>query len=215
MIDIKILRENPDKVKKACADKRADIDIDKILELDKKRRQALQEVEGLKAEKNKLGKEDAEKGKQIKERIKALEPELEQVETELNDLFSQIPNLPMDDVPVGRDENDNKVLRTWGDIPKFDFKPKDHIELGKTLDIIDTETAGKISGTRFGYLKGDAALMEFALVRFVFDVLGSEKTLKKIADGVEKGYSSKPFVPVVPPVMIKPEAANGKVKRAR
>lgn len=198
MIDIKLLRENPEKVKKACQDKRVAVDIDKILELDKKKRELIQQVENLKAEKNKLTAKDIEKGRELKEKIKQLEPELENLGKEFNELFIKIPNLSLDDVLIGKDESENKVLREVGKKPNFKFKPKDYMELAEKLDIIDVKRAAKVSGSRFGYLKGGAALLEFGLIQLAFDVLKKEK-----------------FVPIIPPVIIKPEMmkAMGYVER--
>lgn len=198
MIDIKLLRENPEKVKKACQDKRVAVDIDKILELDKKKRELIQQVENLKAEKNKLTAKDIEKGRELKEKIKQLEPELENLGKEFNELFIKIPNLSLDDVLIGKDESENKVLREVGKKPNFKFKPKDYMELTEKLDIIDVKRAAKVSGSRFGYLKGGAALLEFGLIQLAFDVLKKEK-----------------FVPIIPPVIIKPEMmkAMGYVER--
>lgn len=205
MIDIKLLRENPEKVKQACKNRQAKVDIGQVLELDKKRRELIQEIEKLRAEQKKLGKDQIEQAKELKNKIKELEPELEKTELNFNILFLQIPNLPLDDVPVGKDASENKTLREVGKIPKFDFQPKDYLEIAEKLDIIDIKKAGNISGTRFGYLKGGLALLELGLIKFAFDVLTSEKILKKIADSVKKGYSAKSFNPIIPPVMIKPE----------
>jgi len=130
-----------------------------------------------------------EEGKRIKAEIKELEPKFEEVEGGLQSALVQLPNLPFDDVPVGKDEKANVVLRQVGKVPKFNFTPKDHLELGEALNVIDVKRAVKLSGSRFGYVKREAALMEFALVQLAF-----EMTAK---DG---------FVPVVPPVLIKPEA---------
>jgi seryl-tRNA synthetase len=192
MIDIKILRDNPEKVKKACENKQAKIDIDKILELDKKRRGLIQEIEGMKAEQKKMGKDQIEKAKDLKEEIKSLEPELEKIEKEFNELFLQIPNLPLDDVPVGKDESENKIIKESGKKPKFSFKPKDYMELAKCDEIIDVERAAKVSGTRFGYLRGGAVYLEFALIQLAFNTL------------VKEG-----FCPVIPPVMIKTGMMKG------
>ena len=113
-----------------------------------------------------------------------------------------MPNSPFDDVPVGKDDSGNVVLRKVGRTPKFIFhEPKDHVQLGEELDLIDIETAGKVSGTRFSYLKNEAVLLQLALIQFAFSVLTSEKILAKIANSVKKGFSAKPFVPVMPPVM--------------
>jgi seryl-tRNA synthetase len=104
----------------------------------------------------------------------------------------QIPNLPQEDVPIGKDERENKVLREVGKTPKFDFKPKDYMEISKNLDLIDVERAAKVAGTRFGYLKNEVVLLEFTLIKLAFDVLTKEG-----------------FVPVLPPIMLKAEMARG------
>jgi len=197
MIDIKLLRENPEKVKKACQNKRVVVDIDKILEIDKKKRELIQQIENLKAEKNKLAAKDIEKGKELKEKIKQLEPELENLEKEFNELFLQIPNLPLDDVPIGKDEGGNKTIKTW-DQPKAGQLKSNYLDLAEKLDIIDVKRAAKVAGTRFGYIKGGAAMLEMGLIGLVFDVLTKEG-----------------FIPVFPPVMIKPEMmkAMGYIER--
>ena len=205
MVDIKYIRENPEKVKEACKAKQVECDIDNILKLDEERRALLKEVEELKAQQNKLGKDGIEEGKKLKEQIKEREPQLKKVEENLDAALLEVPNIPLDDVPRGKDESENQVIKKWGAPAKFDFKPKDHVALGESLGIIDIESAAKITGSRFAYLKGDAVFLEFALVQHAMEVLTSEKTLQKIANSVEKGYSAKPFVPVIPPVMIRPE----------
>jgi len=192
MIDIKLLRDNPNKIKKACKDKGADVDIDKILDLDKKKRGLIQEIENMKAEQKKMGKEQIEKAKNLKEEIKKLEPELEKIEKEFIELFLKIPNLPLDDVPIGKDESENKVILEMGKKPIFKFKPKDYMELAKCDEIIDVERAAKVSGTRFGYLKGGAVYLEFALIQLAFNAL------------VKEG-----FCPVIPPIMIKTKMMKG------
>jgi seryl-tRNA synthetase len=187
MIDIKLLRENPEKVKKACQDKRVVVSTDKILEIDKKKRELIQQIENLKAEKNKLSIKDIEKGRELKEKIKQLKPKLENLEKEFNELFLQIPNLPLDDVPIGKDETENKTIKTWGQ-PKTGQLKSNYLDLAEKLDIVDIQRAAKVSGSRFGYIKGGAAMLEMGLIGLVFDVLTKEG-----------------FIPVFPPVMIKPE----------
>ena len=189
MIDIKLLRENPEKVKKACENKGAKIDIEQILELDKKRRESIQEIEKLKAEQNKLGKDQIEKAKELKNKIKELEPELEKAELEFQILFNRIPNLPLDGVPIGSNEAGNKVIKIVG---KAEKGLRDYLDLAEKLDIIDVKRAAKVSGTRFGYLKGGAALLEFGLIKLALDTLLKEG-----------------FIPIIPPVMIKPEMMRG------
>jgi len=205
MLEINFIRQNIEKVKKACEERGVEVDLEKVLEIDKQRRELIRKSEALRASQKRLGRENLEEAKKIKAEFKKLESELVEKETELKRLLYQIPNIPFDDVPRGKDEAENVVIRKWGKPRKFDFKPRDHLEIGEHLGIIDTKTAGKVAGTRFGYLKNQAALLELALIRYAFDVLTSPKIIKKIADSVEKGYANKPFMPVIPPVMIRPE----------
>jgi len=119
-----------------------------------------------------------------------------------------VPNIPSADTPVGNDEEDNQVIRQWGEKPQFSFEPKAHWDLGKDLGIIDSERAAEVSGSRFTYIKGDLARLQFALVQFALDTVTNEETLKVIADEAELEVSTKPFIPVVPPVMVKPAVLN-------
>jgi len=192
MLDIKFIRQNPDKVKEGCQKKQAKVDVDKLLKLDEERRQYLLQIESLRAKQNKLGKDRVEEAQEIKNQIKIMEPELTKTEKEFQGLMLQIPNLPLADVPVGKDEGGNVVLREVGKKPKFGFKPKDYLEIAEKLDLIDVKRAAKASGTRFGYIKREAALLELALVKLAFDTLSKEK-----------------FIPVIPPVMLKAEMARG------
>ena len=188
MLDIKFIRQNPEKVKEGIAKKRADVDIDRLLELDEEKRQLLAQSESLRAEQKKLGKEQIEKAQAVKAEIKNIDPKLAEIEKELDSLLRQIPNLPLDEVPEGKDDSENAVLREEGKKPEFDFKPKDYLEIAEALDLIDVKRAAKVAGSRFGYLKKEAALMEFALVNLALETLSKEG-----------------FTPVVPPVMLKPE----------
>ena len=188
MLDIKFIRQNPEKVKEGIVKKQANIDIDRVLELDEKKREYLQKIENMRSEQNKLGRENIAKARELKEEIKKLEPELENIDKELQTLLRKIPNLPLDTVPTGKDDTENIVLREEGKKPEFNFQIKDYADLGERLDIIDTQRAAKVSGTRFGYIKGGAAMLEFALVNLAMETLAKEN-----------------FVPIVPPVMLKPE----------
>jgi len=201
MLDINFIRQNPGIVKKGVADKGYDPAIvDQVLKVDEARRQLIIEVDKFRQERNKLvhegkanfAKASLAKGKKIKEMLRRLEPDLKAVEEEFNNLMLQIPNLPADDVPEGKDESENVEKKKWGKIPKFNFKVRDHLELGELLDIIDIKRAGKVSGTRFGYLKNEAVILEFALINYAFDSL------------VKEG-----FIPVIPPEFIKKESMRG------
>src|SRR3989344_4565798 len=210
MLDIKYIRQNSDKVREAIKNKKSALDLDKLLATDERRRHLLNESESLKAEQNKRSKGpqspvDLEELKALKEKIKLIENELKSVEDEYERLMMTVPNIPTEDTPVGPDESGNKVLRQWGKIKSFDFKPKEHWELGAELDLIDSERAVKVSGARFAYLKRGLVLMEFALVQYGFSVLTDEKLLKKIIKNARLDLKSTPFIPIVPPVLIKPE----------
>ncbi|MDO8601409.1 MAG: serine--tRNA ligase [bacterium] len=203
MLDIKFIRQNSNLVKDACEKKGVNIDIDLLLEVDKKRLETLQALEDMQAQKNKANKEIQQanseekntiilKMRELDENSDRLNQDSQKFEKEFNDLMIKIPNIPFEDVPVGQDERDNISIREVGKKPKFDFQFKDYMELAENLDLIDTKRAAKVSGSRFGYLKREAALLEFALIKFASDFL------------IKKG-----FIPVIPPVMIKPEMALG------
>jgi seryl-tRNA synthetase len=186
MLDIKFIRNHSDKIKEGIKKKGVKVNIDRLLELDKKKRELLQKIEALRAEQKKLGKGNLSKAQELKAEIKKLEPELRNIEKAFDSLMRQIPNLPLDEVPFGKDEKENVVLREWGKKPKLSFIPKDYLEIAEKMDLIDVKRAAKVSGTRFGYIKGGLARVEFALINLAMDVLTKEG-----------------FVPIVPPVMIK------------
>lgn len=195
MLDIKFIRENPDKVKESCKKRGVKVDIDKLLKIDEERRKLQQELEQISAKKNKANKEIAKsKDKKIIAEMKKIDKKgdklrqaLKKTEKEFTKLMYEVPNIILDGVP-----EKEKVIRKWGKIPKFDFKIKDHLELGEALDIIDVKRAAKISGARFNYLKNQAVLLEFALIKLAFDKL------------LKKG-----FVPLIPPVMMKSDKMRG------
>jgi seryl-tRNA synthetase len=199
MLDIRLIRKNPEKVKEGIKKKGFDEKlIDEILKVDEGRREKIKEVEELRAKINKISKEIGkekneekkkellEESKEISEKLERLEEELKKKEEIFESLMAKLPNLPFDDVPVGKDETQNVVLREVGERPKFDFNPKDHLEIGERLDLIDVKRAAKTSGTRFGFLKNEAVLLEFAIINFTFNTL------------IKEG-----FIPVIPPVLIK------------
>lgn len=193
MLDIKFIRENPEKIKQGLK-KRLFTEVklvDEVTLLDKKRSVLLIEVENLRMKKNKASNDrNIEEGKKIKEELKTRETEFNEVENELKDLLYKIPNVPADDVPEGPEEN-KKVLKKFGEPKKFDFQPLDHVDLGLKLGIVDIERASKISGSRFAYLEGDGVLLEFALINFALSKL-----------------MTKGFVPLLPPMIIKKEITD-------
>ena len=204
MLDIKFIRDNPEKVKDAAEKRGAAVDVGRLLEIDRLRRAKIQEVESMRTQQNEFSGEIAnlrgtkrtraiEESRRVKAGLGIAEAELVVLEEQFFILMRKIPNIPDSDVPAGGDERDNKVLREVGERPRFDFQPRDYMELATRLGLVDTERAGKVSGSRFGYLKNEAVFLEFALVQFAFEML------------VKKHQ----FILVIPPVLIKEEMMRG------
>ncbi|KKU81059.1 MAG: Seryl-tRNA synthetase [Candidatus Gottesmanbacteria bacterium GW2011_GWA1_47_8] len=187
------MREHADEAKKAAVDKNLHPEaVSRALELDEQRRQLITRAQALKQERNQINtllksKRSADLIKQsveLKQKLADIEPQLKQVEAALGDLMLQIPNIPLPEVPIGKDSRDNKQVHQWGEKPKFDFKPRDHVELGKKLDILDLERGAKVAGFRGYFLKNDGVRLVMGLMRFALDKL------------VVKGFS-----PMMPPVI--------------
>ncbi len=198
MIDIERLRQDPEGFKKAVARKGQDIDVHAILTLDETRRELIGEIDTLRHTSNELAakgaditEEDKKEGKHLKEQIKVKEEELENVEKQLHSRVQEVPNPPLEDVPSGREE-DKKILREWGDVRQVSFSPKDHLELGTALELIDFEAGAKVAGSQFYYLTNEAALLELALVRYAMDTL------------YKKG-----FIPVITPDLVRERFYKG------
>lgn len=193
MFDIKVLRDNPEKIKEAAKAKGVELDVDHILEIDERQRELSQVVQILREDRNKAAKErDIEKGKEIKAQLDTEEAALKAVDEELSMWLNKIPNPSKDDVKVGKNDTENDVIKKYKEPTSLPFTPKDHLELGEKLDIIDVEQAAKVSGARFYYLKNEGALLELALVNYAMETL------------VKEG-----FTPVIPPVLIKRETMAG------
>ncbi|MBU1741062.1 MAG: serine--tRNA ligase, partial [Proteobacteria bacterium] len=206
MLDLKFVRQNLDTVRQMAENRGLALDLDRFAGLDATRRQILGEVEELKARRNQVSAEIGRKKKagqdaadliaemsQVAETIKGLDVRLKGVETELKDLVLTIPNLPHETVPVGHDESDNALARTWGEKPTFDFEPRPHWELGEALGILDFERAAKITGARFTLYWGLGARLERSLINFMLDV-----------HTAEHGYTE-----VLPPFMTNSAAMTG------
>lgn len=222
MLDIKFIRENIDKVKKAVKDKNREVDIDRLLELDEKRRKLITDIEEKRGKRNINSKSEIlnskqisnpnfqnqniekmrSEGKKLKDDIKRLEDELNTIKKEYDELMLKVPNVPDGSVPVGKDASGNLELREWGpaspdasqggEIPKFDFTPLDHIALAKKHDLIDFERGVKVAGSRSYFLKNEAALLELAVLTY---------TLQKL---VKKGY-----IPLIAPSLVKEFTLRG------
>lgn len=192
MMDIKFIRENKDLVREVIKNKRVDLDIEKLLSLDEKRREILGQSESIRSEQKKLGKDGIEKAKELKEKYVALEKELKPLEEEYLNLMSLVPNIYSQDTPIGNDSSQNIEYEKHGEIPKFDFALKDHIELGKILDIIDTEKGTDVSGFRGYFLKNEGVILQFALMMYA---------IRKL--------QGKEFQLMIPPTIIKDFALFG------
>jgi seryl-tRNA synthetase len=203
MIDIKQIRENPQPFKDVCRAKNFYVDIDRLLGLDSDLRKVKTRQQEITTEKNTLGKSIAkltgdEKQKLInklaeyKTEEASLAEQIKNLEPEFNAMMLQVPQPADDDVPLGKDDTENVEIAKWGEIRKFDFEPKDHIQLGTALDIIDVERAVRLAGTRNYFLKGAGALLHWAILRFSIDYM------------VKKGY-----VPFSVPMLMKNEAMAG------
>ena len=183
MVDLKFIKENLEAVKENIRNRHMQADAELVVRLYDERNALIAQVDSLRAQRNenaqrmkgKLTAEERsvliEEGKALKSRIAELEEKLEQKEKELYREASKIPNMAHPDAPVGKEDKDNLEIRRVGTIPRFDFKPKDHVELGELLDIIDFDTATRVSGTKFYYLKNEGVFLELGLVRYAFDIL--------------------------------------------
>jgi len=203
MLSIPYIRKNLEEVKAGLERKNVVVNLERLLKLDDKRRQLKTETDKLRSKQNKASKEigaaPAEKKqakikemKSVSDDLKSGLAELEKTENKVKEMLITIPNPAHKTVPKGKKDTDSVVIRTEGKKPVFGFKPKDHVELGKTLDLMDVERAAKVSGSRFVYLKNELALLEYALVQYAFNKL-----------------KSKGFTPVVPPVLVKGMAMYG------
>jgi len=217
MLDPKFIKENIDLVRDGIKKKKSKVNLDRFLELDELKRKLQQEFEEKRAEQNKISKEisqaQAEEREKLIAEVSILKKEIQEIEEKMKPILEEwkeilmnIPNPPSPEMPVGDSDEDNVTVYKWEEKPKFDFEPKTHDILGKELDLIDTEKASEISGSRFYYMKGDLVLLQFALTRFAFDVLTDENIIKKILKEKNLEHlSSKPFLPMLPPVMIRNE----------
>ncbi len=203
MLDIQLIRENPDLIKDGIRKKRMNVDIDELLAVDEHVRKLKGEVEKLRADRNRLSKEipnlkgaKKEKSiatvKDIREALTRQEPELRATEQRFEELMLLVPNPPSSEVPEGESEDENVEIRRFGEPPKFDFEPKDHLALAEALDILDMPRAVKVAGARMYCLKNEGAMLEFALFKFVLDHL-----------------VSKDFQPMIVPQLVKREAMIG------
>jgi len=196
MISLDLLRQNPEGYKQAAKNKNREVSIDRILVLDTEIKTLETQIQDLRTERNKLatlGKTDPEgsrvKGKEIKEKLKLIEERLGTQHSELSTLLSFVPNIPLPEVPVGPDETGNLEIKKAGDVPKFAFNAKDHLTLGKDLDILDTERGSKVSGYRGYFLKNQAAVLHTAVLLYVMQKLMSKGYTPIVAPAIVKAFT--------------------------
>jgi seryl-tRNA synthetase len=215
MLDIRFIRDNAEAVQTNARNKGYQVDINALLKVDAERRELQAQADELRAKRNdniartkgvRPTEELITESKLIKEQIITIEAKLKDIDVDYTILLKKVPNMAASDVPIGGSEDENVVAKIVGDLPKFDFSPRNHAEIAIERGWLDKERAAKVAGSRFAYIKGDLARLSRAMVDYALDVLNDEATLKKIAEGAGLKVSSKPFVPVLPPLLIKTEA---------
>lgn len=215
MLDIKFIRENPELVQQNALNKGyADVSIAKLLELDDNRREVQHQVDELREKRNanaakmKGGKPDQaliDEGKRIKEELADYEEVLREVDSQYIEQLKAVPNMAAADVPVGASEDDNVEVKVVGEIPQFDFAPKNHYEIAELKGWLDKERAAKVAGARFAYVMGDLVLLQQAIIQFVMDTLTDSEKIAEIIANAGLSVDPKAFVPVLPPLMIRTE----------
>ena len=204
MLDIKFIKEHLEAVKKNIVDRNMVADADLVVKLYDEKNAIQQKLDGLRQMRNEnaakmKGKLDQDvrtaliaEGKKLKEDIAALEKDFEEKDKAFKTAMMDIPNMAHPDAPIGKEDKENLEVKKWGKIPQFDFQPKDHVELCEALDLVDFETATRVSGTKFYYLKNEAVILELALTRYVMDIIMKEG-----------------FTPFITPDVAKEEVAAG------
>lgn len=221
MLDIQYIRDNPQLVKKKAKQKKVQVDIETFLDIDARRRELLNQIDELRSQRNQHAEQiknqrptevEIAKGKDLKEKITLLEDKLQPVEEKYLKIYKSIPNIALEMVPEGDSEEDNQVIKTEGSPRKFSFKPKSDAELGADFDYIDKERAAKIAGARFAYLKGDLVRLQFALIQFVLDIVTDRQLIKTLIRDNKLSVSDTPFIPVLPPAVIKTSAYDASAR---
>ena len=224
MLDIRFIRENPDRVQTAAAQKGYTVNIQELLHADESRRELQQKADELRTRRNEIAaqmkggkpaEELIEEGKNIKTELAEVEDHLRVADELFTTLLRAVPNVALDEVPIGSSEAENVEIRTWGDKPSFDFPVKNHAEIAEAKGWLDKERGAKIAGARFVYTMGDLVLLEMALWRFAMDVLTNQETLQSIIDKHGLKLSARPFTPILPPAAAKQEVfeATGRLNR--
>lgn len=209
MLDVKYIRENLEEIKKIIVDKRSSADVESFAQLFDEVKLLQQQEQDLNTQKNQVAKEqNAELGKEIKTKLQELSEILPAKQKKLQELARSIPNIYSQDTPIGIDDSENIVLRSRGQPTTFSFPIKDHTDLGEALDIIDFESAGIISGSRFVYVKNDLVKMQFALTQRVMDTLTNQTIINEIIAKNNLKVKNTPFSLILPPFFMKMEVMD-------
>ncbi|HUD10306.1 MAG TPA: serine--tRNA ligase [Candidatus Saccharimonadales bacterium] len=210
MLDIQFIRDNPKLVAEKSKQKGYKVDIEKLLDSDKQRQELLSNLMDHQRARNDLTKsskgqrpsdDQIKKGQVLRETITKEEEKLRKIDQEFTTQLASVPNMPLDDVPVGASEAENKVIKTWGEPREFDFAVKSDAELGEARDMIDKTRAAKVSAARFTYLKGGLVELEFAITQWVLKTLGDERLIERLITQNNLSLVAKAFVPVLPPAV--------------
>src|SRR6056297_2030142 len=195
MLDIKYIRDNAEQIKEAAQNKGIDVDIDRLLQLDEEKRNLQGQLDELRSQRKKTAQsgqgekpseEQIQKGKELKQKIQELEEEYKNIEQERESLMVKVPVIPSKDTPIGKDDSENVEVKRHGEPTEFNFKPKDHIQLGRDLDLLDLDRGVKVAGYRGYYLKNEAVILQMGLMMHALSKL-----------------MAKGFVPIIPPTLVK------------
>ena len=216
MLDIAFIEENQDLVTKAMKDRNVPpVDLNVILELDSKRKKTSHDIDSLQQQKKQAANDrNIEEGIKIKKNLQEKEKEFKAIARELTALMNMIPNIPAPETPIGPDESGNQVIEQYGEKTSFSFTPKPHWEIGSDLDIIDSARGAKVTGSRFSFLKGKLVQLQFALINFAIASATDRSVIQKVISSIKEknpsyDVSDNPFIPVIPPALIKPECLYG------
>lgn len=212
MLDIRFIRENRELVAQNTKNKGYDVSIDELMQIDDDRRRLLARADELREKRNAISSqlkggrpsdELIEQATGLKNDLSVVEAELRTAEQAFTTLIKQVPNIAKSDVPVGATEDENIVSKVFGEPTTFDFAPRSHADIATARGWLDKERAAKVTGSRFGYIKGDLVKLQFAIIQFVLDALTDGALLARIAQDAGLEVSSKAFVPILPPLMIR------------
>ena len=214
MLDIKFIRDNPERVQEAARQKGYKVDVAELLRVDESRRELQQKVDELRTRRNQIssmmknGKpsdELVEEGRSLKTDLSLVEEQLKLADESYATLLKLIPNVLHEDVPVGASEDENVESKVWGEKPVFSFEPKNHYDIAERKGWLDKERAAKVAGSRFAYVMGDLVLLQQAIIQYVMSTLTDESKVREIAESAGLNVDVRPFIPVLPPLMIRTE----------